>query len=1169
MINQTGRQTIALIITFLMLFSNLGLVFAESNSDITGHWAEGQIRAWLEKGLINGYPDDTFKPNKDISRAEFMSLVNKAFDYNEASEIDYTDVSPDSWYAGVVAVAKKAGYIDGYPDNTIKPNAPITRQEATVIIAKIKNLDENEAGLDSFKDAKNIANWSKGAVGAVVLADIMKGYPDDTFKPGNPIKRGEAVVALDKALNYEAGDVIFDKAGTYGPETGQNTIKGNVVIKAKDIVLQNTIVEGNLLLAKEIEEGDVTLKNLEVKGSTDIEGGGNNSIYINDSRLGNVTINKENGRIRVVVSGETKVGRVNVKSGGKLEEKDLTGEGFREIIINATSESKIILDGSFEAITIDSKDITLELPENTVVEKLIVDKTAKITGKGTIKNSEINANGVTFEKLPEEMEVQEGIRTPIVNRNESSGRSSGSTGNNNNPTSYQVSFTVISAGGGIVDGAEIVFEGSSKLTDENGKAVFTNIQSGSQKTYTISAAGYNTQSGSVDIDNKNVEISIELDNSPLVVNNLFIEKDIVFTNESTNNRITIEASHSSNTLALANDEQLSPIELFAKVNGAWESKGFFYDDGELSQHGDEIKGDRVHSNIFTFNEAQEGKLNLRIVATKADGERVTKDFSIDVLENTHGEDAEKAVESLNTIENTIMSELQSQATVQSVVYKVQELAEQEEGATVEALPNSNVIEIQYATGIRSIISVEEENETTRSFGMLSTDLLSKDTVQNAVYDSVYESVYSGESIGSSSVLIWAPFATAFGEHDESEELRQLLESSNLAFDVQVLQDSDANIEALKTMTNNGLIVLSTHGSGGKWIGTGEVFGNENKEKYEPQQKLGKMAMWKKLKVKDGDIIPSQTVYAVNDKWFESNLKGEFPNSIIINNSCESTKTDRLWKVFEAKGAGAYLGYNGVVSSEFAAQQAKEFVQGIALGKPSGLAYIQKSDPAYSNSYWEILGRDDLIFSNQGLINGSFEQGLVAWKTEGDGRAISGLSYLKPTKGNRMGIISTGLGYTEKQGAVSQTLIVPEDSTTISFDWNYISEEFIEYIGTQFDDPYQITIATENDEEVILDLSVNKIAEQFGASNPNDHYDYNEDSENSEEAYDHSQYGGELIYVSPDIVFDVGDVWMTGWQHFEYNISSFRGKYVTIKFNAVDGGDSIFDTAVLLDNIVIE
>ena len=64
-------------------------------------------------------------------------------------------------------------------------------------------------------------------------------------------------------------------------------------------------------------------------------------------------------------------------------------------------------------------------------------------------------------------------------------------------------------------------------------------------------------------------------------------------------------------------------------------------------------------------------------------------------------------------------------------------------------------------------------------------------------------------------------------------------------------------------------------------------------------------------------------------------------------------------------------------------------------------------------------------------------------------------------------------------------------------------------------------------------------------------------------------GGNLIYVSPDIVFDIGDVWMTGWQNFKYDITPFTSKTVTLKFEAVDEGDEIFDTAILLDNIRLE
>jgi hypothetical protein len=195
------KKRVAILAIFCMLFTLMPLNgFALGASDISGRWDEGTIQNWVDNSLINGYPDGTFKPDNNITRAEFIALVNRAFGYTETTPISFTDVNQNAWYALVIAVAVEAGYILGYPDGTMKPENPISREEVASIIMKIKNLGDNSSIANTFTDAASL-NWSKGAVGAVLAEGIMLGYPDGSFGPQNFIKRGETVVVLDRAMN--------------------------------------------------------------------------------------------------------------------------------------------------------------------------------------------------------------------------------------------------------------------------------------------------------------------------------------------------------------------------------------------------------------------------------------------------------------------------------------------------------------------------------------------------------------------------------------------------------------------------------------------------------------------------------------------------------------------------------------------------------------------------------------------------------------------------------------------------------------------------------------------------------------------------------------------------------------------------------------------------------
>ncbi len=143
-----------LLLTLLAVLLMTNAAYAQAPPDIKGHWAEQQIGAWLDKGLVNGYPDGTFKPNKSITRAEFITMVNAAFGFKEDTAANFPDVKSTDWFAGAIATAKTAGYVSGYADGTIRPESMITRQEAAVILDKILKLSppSDYSAISKFTD---------------------------------------------------------------------------------------------------------------------------------------------------------------------------------------------------------------------------------------------------------------------------------------------------------------------------------------------------------------------------------------------------------------------------------------------------------------------------------------------------------------------------------------------------------------------------------------------------------------------------------------------------------------------------------------------------------------------------------------------------------------------------------------------------------------------------------------------------------------------------------------------------------------------------------------------------------------------------------------------------------------------------------------------------------
>ncbi|QSZ27550.1 S-layer homology domain-containing protein [Aceticella autotrophica] len=452
----------ALIIAILMLISNIAATAlaaptntttAKQFTDIKGHWAEKEINDWISKGLIAGYEDNTFRPDNSVTRAEFVTFTDRSNNLTQTTDITFKDVKSTDWFYKEIQKAKAANIVSGYDDNTFRPNNSITREEAAAILTRLLKLQPvTQDALKGFKDASQFSDWAKDAVNTAVYYGLIKGYPDNTVGPDNLITRAETVVILNRALNLQQTpaqtSTIYDKAGTYGPQTGMNTINGDVTISAAAVTLQNTTIKGNLLISKAVGDGNVTLKNVIVEGTTTVNGGGEHSIVLEDCTLVQIIVNKDDGKIRLVAKGATKADSVTLQSGGKLEEDNVTGKGFTDVSIEGTN-TQVTLKGNYDNIKVNAPGVSVEVASGTV-NNLTVSDTAKdskiniddgvkvsviaanaaaaITGKGTIETANINANNVTIEQKPTNTNIASGI-TAIIGGQSTTGSTSSNTGN--------------------------------------------------------------------------------------------------------------------------------------------------------------------------------------------------------------------------------------------------------------------------------------------------------------------------------------------------------------------------------------------------------------------------------------------------------------------------------------------------------------------------------------------------------------------------------------------------------------------------------------------------------------------------------------------------------------------------------------------------------------------
>lgn len=423
------KRLFCLLLCVTLMMSNM--VFADAAStapakynDIAGNKYEAQLREWIGFGFINGYPDGSFKPANNITRSEFMALTNRAFGFSDTVDIKFSDVNSKQWFYKDAAKAVKAGFIQG-ANGKLMPLENITRQEMAVILSRLTKKEAaaaDETVIKNLTDSKEIPAWSKAAISTSMKAGFFAGFVDKSFKPTEKITRLEAVVALDRAYKsvYKAVYTIKD---TYGPQSGTQTLDGDVAVIAPDVTLRNTVINGNLVLRETIGDGNMTLDNVVVKGETIIKGGGANSIHINNSTLGKVTVIREGNTIRIVAAGSTSIGTVNIGSGAKLEEENLTGAGFGDVVLldDIPEGANVIFEGTFGDVKIDSpkinvsvekgsvgsmtlaaaaEDTKINLGQQAIVTTMTLNAAAQVTGTGSIGTANINATGTVIAQKP-------------------------------------------------------------------------------------------------------------------------------------------------------------------------------------------------------------------------------------------------------------------------------------------------------------------------------------------------------------------------------------------------------------------------------------------------------------------------------------------------------------------------------------------------------------------------------------------------------------------------------------------------------------------------------------------------------------------------------------------------------------------------------------------------
>ncbi|SMF64827.1 Serine protease, subtilisin family [Paenibacillus uliginis N3/975] len=173
-------------------------------TDISSSYAQSQIKALAGKLLMNGTSETTFSPKNNVTRAEFASMLSRALGLTPSTATPFTDVKAGSWYAGHVAAAYEAGLIGGHANGSFDPNASISRQDMSVMLAKAIALLQIEPKAEGparvpYGDAASLARYAQQSIEAVTALGLMNGETSggvSYFRPQAPTTREAAAKVL-------------------------------------------------------------------------------------------------------------------------------------------------------------------------------------------------------------------------------------------------------------------------------------------------------------------------------------------------------------------------------------------------------------------------------------------------------------------------------------------------------------------------------------------------------------------------------------------------------------------------------------------------------------------------------------------------------------------------------------------------------------------------------------------------------------------------------------------------------------------------------------------------------------------------------------------------------------------------------------------------------------
>lgn len=348
------KKVLALLLAVIMTVGTVATVGAATLTftDTEGHWAwtEGYIPYLVEKEVLNGYKKSEnsyyFKPDGEVTRAEFIKMLDEAFGLKETKAVSYSDVKSSDWFCVYFQKAAAQGYILNY-GTSADPNGKITREEALSLLVRYLRLDETKkASASTFADFDTIDAKYQDYVLEAIEAKLTDGYKQSNgsylFKPKNTLTRAEALTIL-----YRAAGCIYNK-DSYVRDAG--AAETNNVITKGGISISDQTLSGRTIISEGASENIVSFSNCNITGTLYIRG--NSKVYLDKCKVENVVVTGKGG---VSLMNTTTVDNLSISY--KTQINVMSGNKIKTLTVDATStDATVIGEGTIDKIVVKGHD---------------------------------------------------------------------------------------------------------------------------------------------------------------------------------------------------------------------------------------------------------------------------------------------------------------------------------------------------------------------------------------------------------------------------------------------------------------------------------------------------------------------------------------------------------------------------------------------------------------------------------------------------------------------------------------------------------------------------------------------------------------------------------------------------------------------------------------------